>query len=244
MGAQQQTPAPQPPLAQTADAKARTVLRDKSEAAEQGWEQRPAPGLVLDVLPEPHTIWDDETLSIKTIAACAAVVIAVGFGFVTVLPSLLTSTDQSTVALTPPPAAVPPAQTQPIEAAVPAPAPQPEAAQLRGTAAPSRASNTSTAVAKSAPASNEKLGASSQKQAVDRTIAGSSKAGSTTAGGIALTADENAAVGRGRQALQKATPAAAPRRAASARPPLTAEEKAAIERGLKELAKTAGQPPP
>jgi hypothetical protein len=183
----------------------------------------------------------DESLSDRTIIAIAAVVIAIGFAFTALLPTMFERRSVDSTARVTPPTAARPAQTEQFGATQPVPNPAP--AQVQAPALPAPVSNDSTSVAKTAPVSNTTGSAPSEKQAVGRaTVAAPSPStGKTTSGEIALTADEKAAVDRGRQALEKKAPAAAPRRAAPTRPALTAEEKAAIDRGLKELAKTTGQ---
>jgi hypothetical protein len=185
---------------------------------------------------------DDEHIRTGTIIRIAAAVIVLGLGFTVLLPSIFTRDPvESTVTLTTSPAAAVPAQTAQSGATQPVPDSRPIPSPPAAATAP--ASNDATSVAKTAPALRGTNAAEVQAdgRATGRALVPN---GGTAAGRLALTAEEQAAVTRGLQALEKRPAVSAPRRPASTRPALTAEEQAAVERGLRELEKTAGQAKP
>lgn len=227
------------------------------EELEREHQFKAALGLMAKTRSRPRA---DETIDTRTIIRVAAAVIVLGLGFTALLPSILTRDPADpTVTLTTsaPPALAAPAQTEqtavapPVPAPPPAPlptvapAPAPVAPAPNAQAAP--APKDIASVAKTTPAlrGTNAPAALAQSRATERA---SISDGGKAAGGLALTAEEKAAVARGLQALEKQAPVPGLEKQAAVgaprRPGLTAEEQAAVERGLRELEKTAGQAKP
>jgi hypothetical protein len=268
--------APPPPQAEDSDDGSIRVHRDDRMAV----EDELAPLFQTDIgqadsapdepsaKPRRRRRESDESLSIRTIALTMAAVIAVGFGFTALLPSMFTrpAVDSTTVITTSPPlprpapvqpeqvVTVPPAPApSPVQpqAAPPAPSPvQPQAAappapalnpvREQAAAPPAPAPSNTKAVARAAPVVTERASGSEEKQVAPRELRDSLIPGTAT-GRITLTAAEKEAVERGLQALKNSATASAPPRPAAARFALTDAEKEAVERGLRELDKAPGQ---